>query len=725
MKKLRHLLIALAVSLGVLTNAAQAANTVPWQTGVMVGNPENGASGILQDFATSVYGSTSALAPLTMLNTYLTPPTSGGTGNNGYNVSEWDSTAPWDAGCGSGNCTVTPLIGLPMTVTGNTNAQNITYLQSITSGAEDSMYQTFVQEWAAAGYKNQVWRPGVEMNLQSTAGNYGSGGYASTPAIWVSAFQHIYTVLHAAAVTYGVNLKIDWNPGITSGQGDGQPTTTFWPGKAYVDVVAGDWYSPLYGNLYDWSANSQTYNSSGSSVPVSTIVQNTVDLQHYYMFPAANSQGPDGSCTNSDSGASNPYAICGQSLSFYNLITFAKAQGLPIALDEVGTDQGNGGPVTNTVFPGSVRSALNYASSIGVTVDHVSVWDNSGCNCTFTPTTGDGSTATATAWGNSLQGTPPTKAPSTPTATGTQINGPIGSLQNSTSDTFSINTAGQIVLDGAIASYSHGVVTLFQTATGVVQLAGGNWYLVPADGTAGAATTQPSGYVVPHAASAATQVNGTSGSFWDQWGNLWAINSSQQITVNGTVVPSANVLVLYWDGTSTIYQDTITGWYFQPEDGSAGAATTAPAGYSASGPAAISLTPATLSVAGVDYTSAYPFQNGSSGVTINDPNAGQTESATVVLNTSANGTMQDPNSPNDGSTISGTTITIPATTAANLQADLAGIIFIPTKNQVANGATVTSTITATLTDHTLGQTATSVSTMVITQINQNFNGSHC
>jgi hypothetical protein len=567
---------------------AYAANTTPWPVGVMVGNPANGVGGQIQSFATSVAGSTSALAPLVLLNDYfdLTAATSSWPGSDSYSAGEWATVAPFNQGC-PGNCVLTPLIGLPMTSSANNDAQNIAYLNSITAGTEDSMYKQFVDDWSSKGFKKQIWRPGVEMNLGSTAGaDIGNAnGYAAQPSVWINAYKHIYTVMHARAVTDGVNLKIDWNPGITNGQGDGNPTTTFWPGKAYVDVVAGDFYSSLYPegnpNPYDWDANGQAYGGS-KTISMAGFAADPIDLKHYYDFPASNGSGPDNSCANNGNGTG--YALCGQSFSFYNLITFAKAQGLPIALDETGTDQGNGGPVTNTTFPADVRTMLNYATSQGVTVDHVSVWDNSGCNCIFTPTTGDGSTATATAWGNAMQGAP-VNAVITPSPANTQVNGPISSITDTNGNVWSININNYLFENSTEQSTSYTWKTIFWTGSVLyVQSAtAGTWTTINLTTGVGTTASAPSGYTAPHAASPAnTQINNSVGTIYDTYGNVWAINTNQVITVNGTLVSSsAGVVTLFWTGTGFDQLNTAGNWYTQPLDATVGTATTTPTGYTA------------------------------------------------------------------------------------------------------------------------------------------------
>jgi hypothetical protein len=164
----------------------------------------------------------------------------------------------------------------------------------------------------------------------------------------------------------------------------------------------------------------------------------------------------------------------------------------------------------------------------------------------------------------------------------TQVNGTTGSFYDTNGVSWAINSGMQITMGATVVASSANVVALYWDGTNIYQLNSTNsWYTQPLNGTAGVPTTQPSGYVVPvHAASSATQVNGTTGSFYDTNGVLWAINSGEQITMNGTVVSSsADVVTLYWTGTA-IYQLNSTGsWYTQPLNGTAGVPTTQPSGY--------------------------------------------------------------------------------------------------------------------------------------------------
>jgi hypothetical protein len=125
---------------------------------------------------------------------------------------------------------------------------------------------------------------------------------------------------------------------------------------------------------------------------------------------------------------------------------------------------------------------------------------------------------------------------------------------------------------------------------------------------------------------------------------------------------------------------------------------------------AISITPATKAVATTDAASAKPF----AGVVITDPNAGQTETATVSLSAAANGMLSDPNWSTDHSTITNGILTVSGSATA-VSTALDGLVFTPTANQVAAGAAVATKVTAVIKD-TAGETASAASTITATQV---------
>jgi endoglucanase len=120
--------------------------------------------------------------------------------------------------------------------------------------------------------------------------------------------------------------------------------------------------------------------------------------------------------------------------------------------------------------------------------------------------------------------------------------------------------------------------------------------------------------------------------------------------------------------------------------------------------AAITMTPATDSVHTSGTTSAKPF----TGVAITDVNAGQTETATVTPSAAGNGTLSDPNSTTDGTTVANNVLTVSGSPTA-VAAALNGLVFKPIN------ASVSTTLTATIRD-TAGETASASSTITATQV---------
>jgi len=126
--------------------------------------------------------------------------------------------------------------------------------------------------------------------------------------------------------------------------------------------------------------------------------------------------------------------------------------------------------------------------------------------------------------------------------------------------------------------------------------------------------------------------------------------------------------------------------------------------------APITIAPATEAVPTTDAAGAKPF----TGVVITDPNAGQTETATVTLSAAANGTLSDPNAATDGSTVTNAAWTVSGS-ATQVAAALDGLVFQPTANQVAPGSSVATKVTAVIKD-TAGETASATSTITATDV---------
>jgi hypothetical protein len=709
-------------------------SSTPFPLGVFVGNANSDDSGAEATFDASNEGFDSLMGTTpTFMNTYIdfTETPSNWLSNNGWAAASSEASPSWKG--------VTPVIALPM---GSTNADAPSaeqILENYADGSYDSMLQGMVQTWASDGFMTQYWRPGVEMNLSSTPGFVGSS--ASMQALWIAAFQHIYTTLHAAAAADGVNLKVIWNPGIANGSAAGNATQTLYPGNQYVDVIGADVYSDAYPfSLYDWDKSGQEINSPNPVYDTSLQewASDPINLEHYYTDPASDQYTLDGSG--------------GSALSLQDLIDFAKAQGKPIAICETGAgNTANGvGPSDNPTFVQWLSSTLE---SSGVTVDFVTIWDSNGGGTYEFSNAADDKPLEAAAWAKYFG------AQST-TGTTTAITVTPASEAVATTDAASVKPfTGVAITDGNGGQTETAIVTLSSaangtlsdpnaatdgstTATGVWSVSGSAAAVATAlDGlvftptanqvAAGAAVTTTVTAAIAdtagetasvtstvtarqvastHAASpAGMQVNGTTGTIYDTSGNAWTINSGQQIEENGTVIPSAEVVTLYWSGTALEQLNTYGQWWTQPLNGSYGTEQSgAPAGYAAP-TAPITITPATKAVATTDAASVTPVAS----VAITDANAGQTETAKVTLSASANGTLSDPHAATDGSAIANGVWTV-AGSATAVATALDGLVFKPTAHQVAAGAAVTTTVTAAIKD-TAGETASATSTITATQ----------
>ena len=332
-------------------------------------------------------------------------------------IADWLSNASWMAGsfeASSVTQNMIPVIGLPMssTAAGSPSADQV--YKNFAAGDYDSMLAGMVKAWAADGYKTQYWRPGVEMNLTSSP-SY-AGATTAEQADWIAAFQHIYTVLHSAAQADGVNLKVMWNPGITNSSDAGNATQTLYPGNSYVDVIGANVYGEIYPYgtptaLYDWDKSGQVLNSS-KPVYDSSVQQwasDPINLEHYYTYPASDQWSLDGSG--------------GDSLSLENLITFAKAQGKPIAIGETGAgNTGDGAGVSDN--PTFVQWLSSTLQSSGVDVEFVNIWDSNGGGTYEFSNASDDKPLEAAAWAKYFGAEPATTTTSTGSSTTTSSSTP-------------------------------------------------------------------------------------------------------------------------------------------------------------------------------------------------------------------------------------------------------------------------------------------------------------
>ena len=269
-----------------------------------------------------------------------------------------------------------PVIGLPMSSTASGLSQDQQY-QAFASGDYDSVLQQMVQTWASDGFNSQYWRPGAEMNLPGSPSFAGTD--SQTESDWVSAFQHISTVLHQAGQNDGVTVNVVWNPNVTN-YDTTKTLQHLYPGNSYVDTIGADMYANVYpyNPLYDWHANNGTIDSD-----LSTFVADPVNRIHYWTHPAATPYSLDGSG--------------GHLLDLQDLLTFANEQGKPFAIPETGAgDSDDGHDVSDdAAFPQWLAQTLNAS---GNQIAFVNLWDaNADGNYDFSSSTAD-KPAEAAAW---------------------------------------------------------------------------------------------------------------------------------------------------------------------------------------------------------------------------------------------------------------------------------------------------------------------------------------
>ena len=292
-------------------------------------------------------------------------------------VSGWATYAQWSATSWATLADTrgaTPVISLPMSSTAAGSASADQQFKMFASGQYDSVLQGIVAAWAKEGFTSLVFRPGSEMNLPSSP-DY-AGSTAQSQADWVAAFQHIYTVLHAAGAADGVNITVVWNPA-TVNTSTTQALTTLYPGNNYVDAIGADVYADVY-PYADYTNQYHDWDTGGENTSLAQFIADPINREHYWSDPAANKWVND--------------ASGGTALSLNQLISFAEAENKPFAVPETGAGNSSSGhDVTDdAAFPAWLSAQLTTAESNGLTVDFVNLWDtNGGGNYEFSSASDD------------------------------------------------------------------------------------------------------------------------------------------------------------------------------------------------------------------------------------------------------------------------------------------------------------------------------------------------
>ena len=323
--------------------------------GAYLTNPNGSDSGAEATFEANAAGFANAMGtPAKLIDVYV---------DKYQPVSSWTSNASWQAWSNSVSPVaknMIPVVGLPTASLAGGSPSPDQQFQAFASGQYDYAVQGVLQAWANAGFKQLIFRVGWEMNL---TGDTYAGDDPQSQADWVRAFQHIYTVLHQTARAAGVTVQVVWNPGVTN-YSNALATQNLYPGNASVDVIGAD----MYGGMYPFSDGSGTqyhdWVTGGEDYSLGDFISKGVNRSHYWSYPAATEWSLDGSN--------------GHSQSLMSLMAFAKSKGKPFALPEVGAGSSDAGNDVSddATFPWWLSAAIRNASSNGLQISFVCVWDS-------------------------------------------------------------------------------------------------------------------------------------------------------------------------------------------------------------------------------------------------------------------------------------------------------------------------------------------------------------
>jgi hypothetical protein len=400
-----------------------ASNTA-FPLGIFVGGPNGSDASVMSTVVSQFNSFTSAMGTTAQyMNAYV---------DQAQSPYDWPTNASWTAWSWSqmpGTSGVTPIIGLPMANTWDAGHPDSAF-RAFASGQYDSQLLGVVKSWADQGFTSQIWRPGYEMNIESMPWYVGTD--KQTQSDYVSAFQHISSVLKAAGQTLGVDVKVVWSPNIQNWNGS-TDVMSLYPGNQAVDIIGPDQYDNMYPrDLYDWSKNDGSYASSFQEWAA-----NPVNVAHYFTYPSGNKWSPTGD------GQGN-----GQSLQSF--IDLAKANGKPIALSETGA--GGGGSTDTFDDPAFVKWLSATLTNAGVPVTYVSIWDVNDNGPWDFSSASAGKPLTAAAWrqyfgAGSGSGTASSGAVTTPTDTTTPSSS-TGFVVYLSEDAYQGNAQATISIDG-------------------------------------------------------------------------------------------------------------------------------------------------------------------------------------------------------------------------------------------------------------------------------------
>ena len=372
----------------------------PFPLGAYIGNPDNSSAANEATFESYFTNFSNVVGAAPSFLDYFI--------DQRQAVSNWAGNAQWEASSAAASPDArgaTPVIAVPFTSTASGSLSGDQAFQAVAAGADDSALNGIVQAWASKGFTNLVFRPGWEMNVM---GPTYAGSDPQSQADWVSAFKHVYTVLHQDAAAAGVNVQVVWNPSTTN-YSNAEATTNLYPGNNYVDAIGAD----AYAGIYPFSDNPNTpqyhdWATGGEDTSVAQFIANPINREHYWTYPAATEYSNDGSG--------------GHSQSLDSLIQFAEQQGKPFAIPETGAGNANGGTdvADDAAYPQWLAQQLAAAQAAGEKISFVNLYDsNGGGNYEFTQP-GDNKPTEAAAWAQyfgPVQGAAPTPTPAPPPST--------------------------------------------------------------------------------------------------------------------------------------------------------------------------------------------------------------------------------------------------------------------------------------------------------------------
>lgn len=260
--------------------------------------------------------------------------------NAGWSSWSWKQSGKLDA--------VIPVVGIPLSDGQHWSPNNVAFFQAIITGTYDAAYTAVGDAWLA-NYPLVCFRPGYEFNANFMPWSWGSD--AATAALWVQAFQHVATLLHASAKKAGKKVQIIWNPCCINWTA--LDVRSAYPGDGYVDVHGADVYSPCYPlDLHDWTHSGQTFTDGAAWAREAT------NRAHFWEYHNASQWNLEGS----DIGWSMRMSL-----------GFAKQRGKPLMVCECGSGGDNGklGPIDDAAFPVALANMLITS---GVPIVAVMIW---------------------------------------------------------------------------------------------------------------------------------------------------------------------------------------------------------------------------------------------------------------------------------------------------------------------------------------------------------------